>query len=281
MDGMIPTRVGKLMGAIIAATIALAMTAGAASAESEVVYNSQPSPTPGNLASVGFEATQITQIGGLVELAGTARRNGTVSIGMSSWACQKGSATGTPECLTEPGAKFEMPMTMSIYNVEPSGAVGSLIMSVTKVQKLPYRPRENRLKCLNAKNEPSGGYYFKGTCFHGKYFTTSFPFGRRNWPNKVIISVSYSTSDYGTEPQRPKPCNSESGGCFYDALNVALIEPPEAPTVGTDPAPNDLYQNGLYAPYWCDGGAGGTGTFRLDAGCWPGEQPAIKVTAIH
>ncbi len=279
MDGMIPTRTRSLVGAIAVAAMALAVTAGAASAESEVVYNSLPSPTPANTVSESFEATQTAQFGGLVELGGAARRNGSVIVGMSSWACQKGSWTGTPECLTEAGAKFEMPVTMSVNEVEPSGAVGPQIMSVTKTQKMPYRPRQNNAKCLNGKGEPSGAYFAKGQCYHGKYFKLSFPYGRRNWPSKVIISISYNTSDYGAEPQRPKPCNSESGGCFYDSLNVALIEPPEAPTVGSDPAPNDAYQNTVTPSNYCDGGAGGTGSFRLDAGCWGGFQPALQIKA--
>jgi hypothetical protein len=31
---------------------------------------------------------------------------------------------------------------------------------------------------------------------------------------------------------------------------------------------------------YCDGGTGGTGTFRLDAGCWTGYQPAFQVKAL-
>jgi hypothetical protein len=281
MDGMIPARAGKLVGAILTAVMALAVAAGAASAETEVVYNSLPSPTPANLASQPFEAAQTAEFGGLVELGGTARRNGAVQVGMSTWACQKGNWTGTPECLTEAGARYEMPITLNLYEVEPSGAVGKLVTSVTKVQKLPYRPRENRFKCLNGKGEPSGAYYSKGQCFHGKYFKLSFPVGRITWPSKVIISVAYNTSNYGAAPYGTQPCDSEPSGCYYDSLNVALIESPEAPTVGSDPAPNDAYQNTLYAPNYCDGGLGGTGTFRLDAGCWAGYQPALQVKAIH
>jgi len=111
MDGRIPARTSRLIGAILAATFALAVMAGAASAESEVIYNNLPSPTPGNVVSEAFEATQTAQFGGAVEFTGTNRKGGMLSIGMSSWACQKGSWTGTPECVTEPGAKFEWPIT--------------------------------------------------------------------------------------------------------------------------------------------------------------------------
>ena len=101
------------------------------------------------------------------------------------------------------------------------------------------------------------------------------------WPAKAIISVAYNTSDYGVK-QRPQPCNSEVRGCPYDSLNVGVTEPgTETPSVGTDPQPNDAYFNTTYAPYYCDGGLGGTGTFRLDAGCWTDEQPLIHLSAAN
>jgi hypothetical protein len=281
MHGRIRARAAKLIGALLAATLALAVGAGAASAESEVVYSDAPSPNPGNVVSQAFEATQTSQFGGLVELGGVARRNGTVVVGMSSWACQKGAWTGTPECLTERGAKSEVPIVLNINEVGPFGEVGPLIRSVSKTVLMPYRPSESRFKCVNIHGEPTGAWFYKGTCFHGKYFKFMVGVGKMTWPSKAIISVSYNTSDYGSEPQRPKPCNSEPQGCFYDSLNVGLIEPPQAPTVGSDPAPNDAYQNTQYGPYWCDGGAGGTGTFRLDAGCWAGYQPIFVVKALH
>jgi hypothetical protein len=42
---------------------------------------------------------------------------------------------------------------------------------------------------------------------------------------------------------------------------------------------NDIYQNTTYGSLYCDGGSNGTGTFRLDAGCWAGYLPGIKVEA--
>jgi hypothetical protein len=50
------------------------------------------------------------------------------------------------------------------------------------------------------------------------------------------------------------------------------------PNFGAFPLPEDAYLNGGSYPY-CDHGAGGTGTFRLDAGCWGGYQPSFEVKA--
>jgi hypothetical protein len=43
---------------------------------------------------------------------------------------------------------------------------------------------------------------------------------------------------------------------------VALTEEPTNPSVGSDPNLDTVYQDSLYAPYYCDGGL--TGIFRLD-----------------
>jgi hypothetical protein len=290
MNGRIPARAGKLTGAILAAVAAMAITAGAASAETEVVYNNLPASKPGNVVSEAFEATQTAQFGGAVEFAGTGRKNGSVTVGMSSWACEKGAWTGSTPCTTVMGAKFAWPVTLNINEVGPGNEVGALVKTVTSTFNMPYRPSQNNKQCKNEKGEADGAWYNSRTkeCFHGKYFTIVFHMGKFVWPAKSIISVAYNTSDYGAEPQRPKPCDAEAAGCFYDSLNVGLTEPPEEkhptavpPSVGTDPLPEDAYQNTKYAPYYCDGGLGGTGTFRLDAGCWTGYQPLIEVKAAN
>ncbi len=56
---------------------------------------------------------------------------------------------------------------------------------------------------------------------------------------------------------------------------------PVAPSVGTDPQPENAYQNSQTAANYCDKGVGGTGVFRLDAGCWTGYQPLLRVRAVN
>jgi hypothetical protein len=290
MIGRIPARASRAFAALLFACAALGATAAAASAETEVVYDNLPESNPGNVVSEAFEATQTSQFGGIVELGGTARRNGTVTFAVSSWGCQHGTWPGTPPCTTEPGARFAQSITLNVNEVGAGNEVGALLKSVTRTFNVPYRPSQNNRMCKNEKGEPSGGWYdgHLHTCFHGKYFRIVFPVGKLNWPSKAILSVSYNTSDYGTTPQRPQPCNSEVQGCPYDSLNVGLTEPaneeaptPVPPSIGSDPLAEAVYQNTQYAPYWCDHGAGGTGTFRLDQGCWTGYQPLIEVKAVH
>jgi hypothetical protein len=59
---------------MLAMTAVLAATAGVASAEQEVIYNNIPGTMPGNFASYGNEAYSMSEFGGLVEFAGTARK---------------------------------------------------------------------------------------------------------------------------------------------------------------------------------------------------------------
>ena len=269
---------------------ALGVGAAAANAETEVVYDNLPATNPGNVVSQAFEATQTSQFGGLVELAGTARKNGSVTVALSSWGCQHGTWQGTPECTTTPGAKFPVAITLRINELGPGNSVGNVLKIVKKTFNIPYRPSQSKT-CINGSGEPTGAWYDKPlhSCFHGRYATILVPVGPYfTWPAKAIVSVSFNTSDYGTEPQRPQACNSEPQGCGYDSLNVGLTEPPNEasptpvpPSIGSDPLAESVYQNTQYAPYWCDGGAGGTGTFRLDEGCWTGYQPLIEVKAIH
>jgi hypothetical protein len=285
MSGRIPMRLGRLTAAVLACGAVLGGGAATASAQTEAVYDNIPAATPGNVVSESFEATQTGQFGGLIKLAGTNRSAGSVTVSMSSWGCQHGSWKGTPECTTTMGARFSEPITLNINAVEPGGGVGPLLKSVTKTFNIPYRPSQNNKKCTG---ESTGAWYDGALreCFHGKYLKITFAVGRFTWPSEAIVSVAYNTSDHGEHPQRPQPCNSESGGCGYDSLNVGLTEPPEEanptavpPSIGSDPLAESVYQNTQYAPYFCDKGAAGTGVFRLDQGCWTGYQPLIEVKA--
>ncbi len=84
----------------------------------------------------------------------------------------------------------------------------------------------------------------------------------------MIIGVAYNTASYGANPL------GVTGP--YDSLNVGTAA---TPTVGTPlPTANDVYLNSSWTDAYCNG-ALGTGTFRLDAGCWGGFLPAFKVTA--
>jgi hypothetical protein len=241
------------------------------------IYDSTVEPNPGNLASEAFEATQTSELGNQITFAGTARVLDNVVVQMSSWGC--GSGSWVSGCVTDAdtGTTFNEPITLNIYNVGTDNAVGSLITSETPTFAIPYRPSADpnyATDCAaSAAADDVDVSYFAGawydaalnSCFHGYLTPITFNFGHVVLPNNVIYGIAYNTSDYGTAPYGDSTaCHATSEGCGYDSLNVGLSEEPTSPSVGSDPNLGTVYQDSLYAPFYCDNGAGGTGTFRID-----------------
>jgi len=253
-------------------SFAIPLGAGAANS---TIYNNVPNPTAGNYPSQPFEAQSASEFGGQVQFAGTARENPTVTVLMSSWGCQTGHWT-SGDCSTAPGATFSEPVTLNIYNVGAGDSVGSLVATSTQTFNIPYRPSADNLNCTGAN---AGKWYSTtdNTCYNGYATPITFSLTGVSLPNNVIISVAYNTSDYGSNPYgRTTACASTAAGCGYDSLNVALTG---VASTGSQPAPNDAYFNSHLGQFYCDGGTGGVDVFRLDAGCWTGFQPMIKVDA--
>jgi hypothetical protein len=265
MNGRIPTPIATLCTALLAVVAGTAMVAATASAAYTPIYNNIPSPLPGNVPSQSFEGTATSEFGGEIERAGPSQTYTKVTVGMSSWACQSGGAEDG-SCVSAPGTKYEWPVTLHIYTVGAGNSVGTQIAGLTRTVKVPYRPTAST-KCTG---EHLGGWYRMGHCYHGKLFKISFVLKGVTVPQRAIVSVSFNTSDYGVEPQRSK---TPSGGP-YDSLNVAVTG---TPTVGSDPLPESAFLSSTWSGAYCDNGASGTGTFRLDSGCWGGSQPEIAL----
>ena len=265
MIARIPRGVAKLATALVAATAVAAITVGTASAA--VVYNNVPAPLPGNLPSVGFEATSTSEFGGLVEFAATQRREPAVTVVMSVWSCEFGSGA---TCATVSGATFPQQITLNIYNMnaithEPEGAP---ISTTQQTFQIPYRPTENK-KCPGS---PEGKGWVK-ECFKGKTHAIVFHPTEVTLPAKAIISVAYNTQTYGAKP------TGEEGP--YNSLNVAVTDPeegPVTPSVGSDPLPEYDYANSLWSAMYEPEPHGTVGTFSLANG-WTGYQPVFKVAA--
>jgi hypothetical protein len=263
MTGMIPARAAQLAAATCAIVAMWAIGAGSASAAS-VVYTNVPAPFPGNVPSVGFEATSAAELGGIVEFSGSAT-NPSVMVGMSSWSCQSGGAEDG-SCVSAPGSTYNWPITLNIYEVGPGNTVGAKIVTLTQTFTIPYRPSADATHCAG-----NGGWFKMKSCFHGKLFKITFAkLGTHKapvtLPSQAIISVAYNTTDHGYAPTgTPGP---------EDSLNVGLGG---LATTGGNPLTDSIYWNTTFGGFYCDGGSGGTGTFRLDSGCWPNEQPLIQV----
>lgn len=269
-----------------------AMAGGAATASaSEVVYDNIPASLPGNFVSYGNQAYSMSEFGGLVELAGTARKDPTVTVVMSTWACQSGGVYQDTCETPKPNKKFKWPITVGFYDVGPNNTLGPKVASFTRSFKLPYRPTKDDATCV-AKGYEAGTWYdaATGKCSHGMAFAIQFKPAKIELRQKAIVTVSYDTSTHGPAPVGPAACESTSGGCYYDSLNVAVTEPSEGTlTVGHDPT-NDLFLNSTYSAMYC-GSATPLGTFGatepIEGACaanspWETEagiQPAISISA--
>jgi hypothetical protein len=269
---------------VVAALSAILTFAGAASAQT--VYKNIPSPLPGNLYSVAFQATSTAEFGGLVELAPGARTNPVVTVTMSSWGCQTGSGT---TCATTPGAVFSLPITLNLYAVGSGNSVGELLASDTQAFKIPFRPKANSAECTG---ENAGKWWDGTSCYNGLANNISWDLGGHNLtlPSQVIVAVMYNTSDHGYQPLGYGPlCHGTPTGCGYDSLNVALNSDDAAPSVGLTPMPDAAYLSSTYPGFYLDNGLAGVGVFRLDSGPswnidatigpWTGMQPAIQIDA--
>src|SRR5229473_8241684 len=133
-----------LLGRLFSALLSGA-TAPAPAAEA-VIFNSIPSPLPGNVISEGFECCQVREFGdGIVFPSGTGGTLTTVTVIMSSWACTSGNWFTPGTCITQPkDAKFAQPITMNIYTVDDTNPAqpkaGAALGPVTENLQIPYRP---------------------------------------------------------------------------------------------------------------------------------------------
>lgn len=258
------------------------------------VYDSIPAVYPGSFPSLGYEATSTDEFGDQIAFAGTARGLQSVEVGLTNWACENDfdnvGGTWVPNrdggageaCVSTPGSFFTHPITLNIYEVDTSGvdpAVGALIASVTDTFDIPFRPSWDSVNCTAAGQTPATDIPFGGTwydpvldaCVHGYAFNITFDFSGMGitLPDEVIFGVAYNTAHYGDPPL------GTSGP--YSSLNVSVTV--DAPSVGVNVEADSAYWDTSYGPFYCDGGAGGTDTFRRDAGCWGTYTPVVKFIA--
>ncbi len=277
---------GLRLLAVAALTLGVFAGAGSVASAKVAVYNNIISPLPGNYASIAFEATSTAEYGGEIELAGTARKNPTVTVAMSTWACQYGNWS-TNTCATpKPKKKFKWPLTLNVYEVGMGGTVGTKIASVTKEFGMPYRPSVSAV-CTHAPYNDAGAWYDATSkeCFHGMAFTESFKVSGVTLPAKAIVSLAVNTSNYGAKPVGPSACTEEPQGCYYDSLNFAVVEPAEAAELGAQAAGSDPTEAQFVSSNWNEmycGSSATLNTFTSSGVCptwYEGDQPAIKVEA--
>jgi hypothetical protein len=251
----------------------LVSPASAASTGPATIFNSIPKTLPGNVSSVGFEATSASEFGDYARFAGRQRSLQKVTVVMSSWGCQNGTWNGE-NCQTTPGTTFSHDITLKLYGNPGSGVLGPVLGSKTQTFAIPYRPSANTA-CIGAN---SGKWQAaNGVCYNGLATKITFDFTGLGvaLPGSVIYGISYNTTHYGYSPiTESAPCFIENGGCGYDSLNVSAAS--STPRKGVDDDVNGVFFNSLSAGEYC---SGGTGTFRLDTPCWTGFNPMVRFTA--
>ena len=242
------------------------------------IYDAFPAGAPGNVSSIGFEATSTSEFGDHIQVAGSQRALSSATVLMSSWGCESG-AWFSNDCSTTPGATFGHSLTLTLYSVVDvlgTPTAGTVLASKTQTFPIPFRPSADVVNC-------TGGRWYsalEGRCFYGLATPVTFTFAGEALPNEVIWGISYNTTHHGYTPiGDAAPCYTEAGGCGYDSLNVGAQS--FTPIVGTDVAEEAAFVNYSSGGAYSDGGAGGVGTFRYDGGpsWWTGYRPLIRITA--
>ena len=208
-----------------------------------MIYNSNPSPLPGNVPSLGYQANQTAEFGDLIQFAPGPRNLTSATVTMSDWALESDWPTvGT-------AAGYTVPLTLNLYNVGAGNSVGSLIGSDTINALVPWRPVASP-GCVGGGWQVGGA----GTCFSGLAFQVAFDFSGLLVPDEVIYGLAFNTNTWGYNPiGLPGP---------YESLNFGLSA--AGASIGSDPLPGTAYWNTMTAANYTDGGA--VGTFRQDTG---------------
>ena len=182
----------KLLLILTIASIAIGAMAVPAQAKSKKVFNSVPAQLPGNVSSVGFEATQTDAFGDQIRLAPGKRKLKLVKVVMSSWACESG--TWQDACVSDPGATFNEAITLTLYreNTADPDLPGAVIVKRKRTFAIPYRPSADAANC---SGNPDGWYSADDeACYNGKAFKIVFQFSGARLPDELVYGISYNTS---------------------------------------------------------------------------------------
>ena len=194
-----------------------------ATATGTVVFDSIPSPTPGNVVSKGFQCCQTAELGDEVTLEGdTPRRLGFVTVLMSSWSLH----SNYPRM---DAAGYIHPITLNIYRDAIEAAAHAPWKTLTLEATIPWRPEADEI-CGTAWESKTDD-----KCYNGYAFPLVFDFRNQNvdLPETFIYGVEYNTNTWGYHPiGQPGP---------YESLNVGLAT--VAPAVGSNVVTGEWYRS--------------------------------------
>lgn len=251
MTKRIPGRLVTLAATTAAAVGCMAISAGAASAATEVAYNNlntvastvngHPnedtySAYSGYFSSGGF--------GGLVEFADVQHQQlSKLTTELDVFQCEHG-VYSSENCYTpKPNKKFPDTWTVKIYRPASNHEELTLLTTGTATFKLHYRPTTN----ISCPNTPEGkgfgpncdvGGYLQTVTF--KHFSPAV-----SLPDRAIILLTSSAS----------PVVNVGLQASYKEYNTSTDEFVEEPAIGlpargSDPYPEDAYVNGTFESGW-------------------------------
>jgi hypothetical protein len=217
------TRISILSGLLLALTpLALA--------DDVALYSNIPNSLPGNIPSLGYEATGTGEFGGLVQLAG-GNTIDSATVVMSNWAYQS-NWTSYINGTTITTSGFYLPITLTLYNVGAGNTVGSVIATETLANAfIPWRPEPDPTDCAAGSN--NNYLAATGGCWAGSLSTLTFNFSGLSVPSEFIYGLSFDTTHYGTDP------TGVAGP--YESLNFGLTT--ASPSTGSNPDPSTFYWN--------------------------------------
>ena len=236
-----------LGAALVSVNPAAAGPSASSGGSAQSGYNAIPSKVSGNVPSEGFEANADTDFGDEVALGGPQRGLQSMSVLFSSWGCQSGHWY-SKDCVTAPGATFDVPVTYTVY-ADNSGARGATLSRTTATVQIAYRPSASP-ECTG---DDAGKWYNSKdrTCYNGFPQVVQLSMPSVTLPDRVIWTVSFNTSHYGSPAVgESAPCYTSSGGCGYDSLNVGAFSFPNAPFSGTDLDEDKVFRNGAMESGW-------------------------------
>lgn len=235
------------------------------------VFNSLPAQLPGNVPSVGFEATQTDEFGDQIRLAPGGQKLKKVTVAMSSWACEAGTWS-TADCVTTQGATFNESIKLTLYkanNVDPT-LPGAEIATRKRTFAIPFRPSADAENC----EDPNKWYSSEDdACYNAKAVKIAFEFSGLKIPKQLIYGISYNTSTSGPEPDGTRSCQSTPEGCPDDSLNVGTGA--GLPARGTDIRPDGVFTDQQTGGD-CSTDATIPDEFSLDACTWAGFNPLVR-----
>jgi hypothetical protein len=173
----------------------------------------------GNVPSLGFEAYAYKEFGDEVGLSGKNRTLQSMSVLFSRWGCQSGHWY-SGNCVTTPGATFDVPLTFTIYK-DNAGALGDVLATQNQTVSFAYRPSASPV-CVG---DNAGKWYSKTdkTCYNGSPQTVKLSMPSATLTNNVIWTVQYNTTHFGFTPVgESAACFTASGGCGW--MWVRLVE---------------------------------------------------------